>query len=60
MNGPGKLTKYLKINKSHNKLNLFKDKLIKINLPKTPTKYITTTRIGIKNGNDLNWRYVLK
>lgn len=61
LNGPGKLCKYLGINKEHNKIDLTKSKNFYIryssNYQVTKNKIIITPRIGIKVGTELLWRF---
>lgn len=61
LNGPGKLCKYLGINKEHNKIDLTRSKNFYIrsasNYQINKNKIIITPRIGIKVGTELLWRF---
>jgi DNA-3-methyladenine glycosylase len=59
LNGPGKLTKYLGIDKNFNGMNFLKNPKISFNPNITDKKIIKTPRIGIKKGKDKLWRYLL-
>ena len=63
LNGPGKLCKYLGINKEHNNIDLTRSKNFYIksasNYQITKNKIIITPRIGIKVGTELLWRFKL-
>lgn len=64
-NGPGKLTKYLGINKSHNRLSLTESDVIWIEDDGyVPSKILTSPRIGIdyatKEYIDKLWRFYYK
>ena len=61
-NGPGKLTKALKISKIHNGLDLTKRNELFICLPETNESFRTTIsrRIGIKAGSEKPWRFYIK
>jgi len=61
LDGPGKLCKYLGINKNYNNIDLIKSKnfYVKTN-PKSKNnlyKITATPRIGIKVGTELLWRF---
>jgi len=59
-NGPGRLTKALDINKSHNGLNLTnKQSILQIEDGIKPKKIVITTRIGISRAQEKCWRYLL-
>ena len=57
-NGPGKLTKYLKIDTSFNEENLITSNRLWIENNKTVTNYISTPRIGINYAIE-EYRYKL-
>lgn len=58
-NGPGRLTKALDINRSHNGLRLTdKQSLLKIENGIKPKKVVTTTRVGISRANEKYWRFL--
>ncbi|KAB8027993.1 DNA-3-methyladenine glycosylase [Fluviispira multicolorata] len=60
--GPGKLCRYLEINKSQNGIQLSKEN--KLWLEKSPLisnpEIVTTTRIGISAGKENLWRFYIK
>ncbi len=62
--GPGKLTKVLKINMSFNGLNLTTSKKIWIESDEKDYKYITDKRVGIdyacNHYKNIHWRFILK
>jgi DNA-3-methyladenine glycosylase len=59
-NGPGRLTKALDINRSHNGLNLTdKKSLLQIESGLKPKKVVTTTRVGIRRGTEKYWRFLI-
>jgi DNA-3-methyladenine glycosylase len=58
--GPGRLTKALDINKSHNGLNLTnKQSILQIEDGIKPKKIVITTRIGISRAQEKCWRYLI-
>ncbi|HEX5573790.1 MAG TPA: DNA-3-methyladenine glycosylase [Nitrososphaeraceae archaeon] len=60
INGPGRLTKALDINRSHNGLNLTdKRSILHIANGIKPKKVISTTRIGISRATEKYWRYLI-
>jgi DNA-3-methyladenine glycosylase len=59
-NGPGRLTKALDINRSHNGLSLTdKQSLLQIENGIKPKKVVTTTRIGISRAKEKYWRFLI-
>jgi DNA-3-methyladenine glycosylase len=59
-NGPGRLTKALDINRSHNGLNLTDNQsILHIEYGIKPKKVLTTTRIGISRATEKYWRYLI-
>lgn len=59
-NGPGRLTKALDINRSHNGLNLTDNQsILHIEDGIKPKKVLTTTRIGISRATEKYWRYLI-
>lgn len=60
LNGPGKVCNYLKINKSHNNVNLVTDEQLYLTEGIEIKEYSTTPRIGIKKSIDRPWRFVAK
>ena len=63
INGPGNLTKFFKINKSHDSLNLLSEnsEIFVLDAPKIYDHLITITpRIGISKAKEYPWRFVLK
>ena len=60
-NGPGKICRAFKINKSHNGTDLTKNEIFILDNKDVPkNQIISTTRIGIKKSVDLPWRYYIK
>jgi DNA-3-methyladenine glycosylase len=59
-NGPGRLTKALDINRSHNGLNLTDNRsILHIEDGVKPMKVLSTTRIGISRATEKYWRYLI-
>lgn len=59
LDGPGKLCRYLKINKEHNKIDLVtSDNITVIDSEITP-KFEATKRIGISKSKEKLWRFVV-
>jgi DNA-3-methyladenine glycosylase len=59
-NGPGRLTKALDINRSHNGLNLTDNQsILHIEDGIKPKNVLTTTRIGISRATERYWRYLI-
>ena len=59
-NGPGRLTKALDINRSHNGLNLSdKQSTLQIENGMQPKQIVTTTRVGISKAKQKYWRFLL-
>ena len=59
-NGPGRLTKALDINRSHNGLNLTDNRsILHIEDWIKPRKVLSTTRIGISRATEKYWRYLI-
>lgn len=59
LNGPGKICKYLGLDKSHNGINLVSDNYLYLTKGIEVEKYKTTSRIGIKRALDKQWRFVM-
>lgn len=59
LNGPGKLCRFFGINRSHNNINITNNKEFFIEDIGLNPSFITTTRIGISEGTDRLWRYVI-
>ena len=58
--GPGRLTKALDINRSHNGLNLSdKQSTLQIENGIKPKQIVTTTRVGISKAKQRYWRFLL-
>jgi DNA-3-methyladenine glycosylase len=58
--GPGRLTKALVINRSHNGLNLTdKQSILQIENGINPKNVVTTTRIGISRAKEKYWRFLI-
>lgn len=58
LDGPGKICKYLKIDKSHNGINLVSNNYLYLSRGSKIEEYKTTSRIGIKKAIDKQWRFV--
>lgn len=59
-NGPGRLTKALDINRSHNGINLTDThSILQIENGTRPKKVDTTTRVGISKAKEKYWRFVI-
>ena len=58
LDGPGKICNYLKINKTHNKINLVTDEQLYLMDGVKVKEYQTTSRIGIKRAIEKPWRFV--
>lgn len=59
-NGPGRLTKALDIDRSHNGLNLTDNRsILHIEYGIKPKKVLSTTRIGISRATEKYWRYLI-
>jgi DNA-3-methyladenine glycosylase len=58
LTGPGKLTRYLGINSSHNGLDLVAGKELFMSRAKNNIDYIATPRIGISKAKDKFWRFI--
>lgn len=59
LNGPGKLCKFLAINKSYNQLDITKNPHFFVAQSEKKYQFITTPRIGIKVGMELPWRFYI-
>jgi DNA-3-methyladenine glycosylase len=60
-NGPGKLTRALHIDRSHNGLDLTDSACsLHIENGKTPRRILAAPRIGISVATELNWRFKLQ
>ncbi|AWN81629.1 DNA-3-methyladenine glycosylase [Candidatus Cardinium hertigii] len=59
LNGPGKLCKYLGIDRTHNAIDITDSKLFYIKDIGLQLPYQTTPRIGISKGIDKMWRYLV-
>lgn len=61
LNGPGKLCKYLGISKVHHQINLCEaPSFCVFDKPHPPFETLSTPRIGIKQGLDKAWRFVMR
>jgi DNA-3-methyladenine glycosylase len=58
LDGPGKICKYLGLNKSHNGINLVVDDQLYLTKGIDIGEYKTTSRIGIKKALAKQWRFV--
>jgi DNA-3-methyladenine glycosylase len=59
LDGPGKICKYLGLNKSHNGINLVSDGNLYLTSGIEVEGYKATSRIGIKKALDKQWRFVI-
>ena len=59
LDGPGKLCRVLNITKEHNYIDLTNHTDFYILPGKKIPKFISTTRVGIKNGFDKKWRFYI-
>lgn len=60
LNGPGKICRHLNITRAHNAIDLIESDFFNVkDSPLTPP-YETTPRIGIKQGQEKLWRFVVK
>lgn len=59
LDGPGKICRVLNITKEHNYINLTNHKDFYISHGEKTTSFISTPRIGIKNGTDKKWRFYI-
>jgi DNA-3-methyladenine glycosylase len=60
LNGPGKLCKYLGITKTHNNIDITKENDFYVACVNKQLPFISTPRIGIKEGKDKLWRFIHK
>lgn len=58
LDGPGKLCKHLKITKDHNAIDLMTSNYFYVSDVGLKPHYISTSRIGIRQGTDKLWRFV--
>jgi DNA-3-methyladenine glycosylase len=58
LNGPGKICKYLGLNKSHHGTNLISSNYLYLTEGINISEYKATSRIGIKKSLDKQWRFV--
>lgn len=59
LNGPGKICRFLNIDKTYNKISIIDNEQFHFLDHKLKLPYHTTTRIGLSKGQDKLWRYVL-
>jgi DNA-3-methyladenine glycosylase len=59
LNGPGKICKYLGINKSHNGIYLLNNNYMSITQGIKANNIIATPRIGITKAKDKLWRFTM-
>ena len=60
LDGPGKLCRHLKITKHHNTIDLTKCDYFYITDDGIKPNFISTPRIGIRQGTDKLWRFLTK
>jgi DNA-3-methyladenine glycosylase len=58
LDGPGKLCRHLKITREHNNIDVINSPAFYINDIGLKPRFVTTTRIGISQGQDKLWRFV--
>jgi DNA-3-methyladenine glycosylase len=58
LNGPGKLCRHLNISKDHNNIDLITSKYFFVCDEGRKPSFISTSRIGIRHGQDKLWRFV--
>jgi len=59
LNGPGKLCRHLGINKDHNVIDLVTSDQFYVKNERLMPDFIATPRIGIRQGADKLWRFVI-
>lgn len=59
-NGPGKLCRFMGINKNHNNLDITKDDEFSVSETGIAPKIAATPRIGISQGQDKLWRFIIE
>lgn len=59
LNGPGKLCKYLGINREYNNMDITSNNNFYLEETNIKLKFTTTPRIGISKGVDKLWRYAV-
>lgn len=59
LNGPGKLCRHLGLNKAHNAIDLVTSDQFYVMDNKPTPDFIATPRIGIRQGADKLWRFVI-
>ena len=60
LNGPGKLCRELGITREHTNLDLITHESFYVNETGLKPEFIATPRIGISQGKDLLWRFIVK
>lgn len=58
LNGPGKICRYLNLNKNHNGIDLVSSDYLYLTEGIKVDEYKTTSRIGIKKALDKQWRFI--
>jgi DNA-3-methyladenine glycosylase len=58
LNGPGKLCRHLEITKDHNAVDLITSDVLFVCDEGIKPNFTSTTRIGIRKGQDKLWRFV--
>ena len=58
LNGPGKICRHLKITKDHNAIDLIKSNYFYVTNNGLKPDFISTPRIGIRQGTDKLWRFL--
>jgi DNA-3-methyladenine glycosylase len=58
LDGPGKICRYLNISKNHNNVDMITSSSFFISDEGLKPQFATTSRIGIRHGQDKLWRFV--
>lgn len=60
LDGPGKLTRHLCITREHNQIDMVENPVFYVEATGYSPAYLATPRIGIREGTDKLWRFVVK